>query len=205
MIAPLILLLTSLAGLAVALWAGATDLALLAVPCVLASLFLLLRAWLGRKRAPGGQVRPIPPRRRKSRRQQWVIVDGSNVLHWKDNVAAIATVREVVAHLTARGFTPGVVFDANAGYKIADRYMHHYAMARQLGLPEDRVMVVPKGTPADPIVLAAARDHRARVVSNDRFRDWADAHPEVTKPGHLIRGGYRDGVLWLDLDMADMS
>ena len=35
-------------------------------------------------------------------------------------------------------------------------------------------------------------------VTNDRFRDWADVHPEVREPGHLIRGGYRDGVLWLD-------
>ena len=121
-------------------------------------------------------------------------------MHWKDGVVAISSVREVVDALKARGFTPGVVFDANAGYKIADRYLHHDAMARQLGLPEDQVMVVPKGTQADQVVLAAARDHKARVVSNDRFRDWAEAHPEVAAPGHLVRGGFAEGKLWLELD-----
>ena len=40
----------------------------------------------------------------------------------------------------------------------------------------------------------------ARIVSNDRFRDWEDRHPEVRDPGRLIPGGYRDGVLWLALD-----
>jgi len=36
------------------------------------------------------------------------------------------------------------------------------------------------------------------VVSNDRFRDWAEAHPEVLEPGRLIRGGFRGGKLWLE-------
>jgi hypothetical protein len=59
--------------------------------------------------------------------------------------------------------------------------------------------VVNKGNPADPTILAAARDLKARIVSNDRYRDWTESHPEVAKPGHVIRGGYRDGNLWLDL------
>ena len=189
MIAPLILLLAALAGLAYALTTGATDLLLLAAPCALASLYLLLRAVLRGQKAL----------------QQWVIIDGSNVMHWNDAPPSLTPVRAVVSQLQARGLTPAVVFDANAGYKIDDRYLHHHAMSKLLGLPEDQVMVVPKGTPADPIVLAAARDHKARVVSNDRFRDWATAHPEVTTPGHLIRGGYRDGTLWLDLDPPDQT
>ena len=61
-------------------------------------------------------------------------------------------------------------------------------------------MVVDKGNPADPILLSAARDLGARVVSNDRFRDWRENHPELGNPGHLIRGGYRDGRLWLDIE-----
>jgi len=36
-------------------------------------------------------------------------------------------------------------------------------------------------------------------VTNDRYRDWAEAHPEIKEPGHLIKGGYRDGKVWLDL------
>lgn len=40
----------------------------------------------------------------------------------------------------------------------------------------------------------------ARIVTNDRYRDWAEAHPEIATPGHLIRGGWREGKLWLAID-----
>ncbi|MGL5010244.1 MAG: NYN domain-containing protein, partial [Paracoccaceae bacterium] len=126
------------------------------------------------------------------------VIDGSNVMHWRDKTPQLAPLLAVVAELTRRGLTPGVVFDANAGYKLSDRYHHDGAFGKMLGLPRDRVFVVPKGTPADGYVLTAARELNARVVSNDRFRDWQEDFPEVTQPGHVIRGGYRDGVLWLD-------
>jgi hypothetical protein len=184
MIVPVLLLLASVAGIAAGvLLPGWSDLLLLAVPCALASLYLLFRAIIRQE---------FPPK--------WVVIDGSNVLHWKDGTPQIEAVREVVARLTELGFKPGVVFDANAGYKISGRYRHDRAMGRLLGLPEDRIMVVPKGTPADPRILTAARALRARIVTNDRYRDWTQDHPEVSEPGHLIRGGYRDGVLWLDVE-----
>jgi hypothetical protein len=164
-----------------------TDLLLLA-PAALAALVLLLRHLL--RRAP----RPAPPPPGRP-----IIVDGSNVLYWRDNTPDIATLRAVLDLLTARGFSPGVVFDANAGYLVAGRYQHHHAMGRLLGLPEDRVMVVPRGEPADPTILAAARDLDAPIVSNDRFRDWAEAHPEIRTPGRVIRGGWQDGGPRLDL------
>ena len=126
-------------------------------------------------------------------------------MHWADNTPKIATLRAVIDRLSALGFTPGVVFDANAGYKIGGDYKHDDALGRLLGLPADRVMVAPKGTPADPLLLAAARDLGARIVSNDRFRDWTDQHPEVNEPGRLIRGGFRDGKVWLDLETPAKS
>ena len=192
MSAPFLLFLASLAASVVALaLPGLTDLILLMGPCALASLYLLLRAYLrGDRRArPSGQ--------------RTVIIDGSNVMHWKDGTPQMATLLEVVEHLLGLGITSGVVFDANAGHILTGRYRHHSDMARLLGLPEHRVMVVNKGTPADPAILAAARDLGARIVTNDRYRDWADAHPELAAPGYLIRGGYRAGKLWLDLDPND--
>jgi hypothetical protein len=163
---------------------GYGDLLMLAGPMLLASLWLLLRRRLG-------QAEGAKP--------NWVVVDGSNVMHWQDGVPQIATVRAVVEKLKAAGYTPGVVFDANAGYKLVGKYKHDTALGKMLGLPGDRVMVVPKGTPADPMILESARSLGARVVSNDRYRDWAETHPEVTTPGHVIAGGYRDGQLWLGL------
>ncbi len=180
------------------------DLMLLALVSGLASLILLL---LGvRRKAKGpSDGKPTAPRQGRFNRGKAsarpILVDGSNVMHWQNEVAQIATVRLVVDALEARGFHPGVVFDANVGYKIGDRYQDDAALARMLGLTENQVLVVPKGTPADPCLLQTARDLGARVVTNDRYRDWAEAHPEVRRPGFLIRGGFRDGSLWLD-DLA---
>lgn len=157
----------------------------LTAACALAGLIALVTVWRRRGR------RPAP---------RWIVVDGSNVMHWKDGTPQIDSVREVVERLEKLGFTPGVVFDANAGYKIGGSYRHHRAMARMLRLPEERVMVVDKGTPADATILLAARDLGARIVSNDQFRDWVEAHPEVHAPEHLIKGGYRAGRLWLEVD-----
>lgn len=107
--------------------------------------------------------------------------------------------RRVVNVLREQGYTPAVVFDANAGYLLSGRYQHDGVLSAQLNLPISRVTVVPKGTPADPLILKMARKRKGPVVSRDQFRDWADSHPEITQPGHLVKGGYRSGQLWLDL------
>jgi rRNA-processing protein FCF1 len=185
---PSLLLILSLAGVGVALFVpGLSDLLLLAGPMALASLILLWKA-----RRSGAEA---PPR--------WVVIDGSNVMHWADQTPRIEPLREVIAELERQGFTPGVVFDANAGYLLRGRYQHDKALGRSLGLPTDRIMVVDKGTPADPMILTAARDMGGRVVTNDRYRDWAADYPEVKEPGFLIRGGYRGDRLWLDLEEPD--
>lgn len=165
-----------------------SDLMLLALVCGFAALILFL----------------LPHRRTQERgtfkkkgARDWVVVDGSNVLHWRDGTPQIATVIEVLDALSAQGFAAGVIFDANAGYKISTRYMDDADLAKLLKLPADQVLVVHKGTPADEVILKSARDLGASVVSNDRFRDWAEAHPEVAEPGFVIRGGYRRGALWL--------
>ncbi len=169
-------------GFAALLLPDLGSLILLALTATLVSFLLLLRSL--RKRPPTS-----PPR--------WIVVDGSNVMHWRDETARIETVIEVVEELTARGFSPGVVFDANAGYKLDGRFLDELALARLLNLPADRVHVVPKGTPADPFILRAARGLGAPIVTNDRYREWAEAHAEIREPGFLIRGRYRDGILML--------
>lgn len=186
MFVPVMLLLVSLAGVgATFALPGWSDALVVSGPMALASLYLVLRALVS---GPG--------------RADQVILDGSNVMHWRGGKPDIATVREVLDLAAARGLHAGVVFDANAGHLIFDRYASDRAFAHVLKLPPDRVMVVPKGTPADPTILAAARDLGARVISNDRFRDWAEDFPELSKPGHVIRGGYRDGAPWLDTELS---
>jgi hypothetical protein len=152
----------------------------MALLSALASLILLLLA-----------PRPL---RKKLR---YIVVDGSNVLHRRDPLG-LATVKEVVNNLKSNGFTPVVWFDANVGYKISDAYMGPYKLALALGLPERQVFVAAKGTPADPLLLQGAQDLQARVVSNDRFRDWASDFPQVQNAGTFLRGRVTDGVIALE-------
>lgn len=194
-----ILAFLSLFGVVVAVvLPGWSDLLLLAGPCLAASLWLLWRGLRSRRRrrdALVGKSGPSPFRR-KARAQAstgpHVIIDGSNVMHWQGNMPSLVPVVAAVLALEARGFTVGVIFDANVGYKIHDRFLGHHAMARRVNLPEDQVFVVPKGTVADQYILMAARDLGARVVTNDRYRDWLEAFPEAAEPGFLIRGSAND-------------
>lgn len=186
MIVPALLLLVSIGGLAAAYQLpGWSDLVMVAGPSALAAFWLLLRA----------------PRRQK-RSKEWVILDGSNVMHWHSGTPNLDTVRIVLRTAEQRGLTPGVVFDANAGYLLTGKYLNDRAFARALKLRQDRVMVVPKGTPADPTILTAARDLGARIISNDRFRQWVQDFPEVKTPGHVIPGGFSKGGLWLQTESA---
>ena len=167
---------------------GLSDLMLLALVSGFASILVL---FLPRKE--GRRLKRVKARDRGA----WVVVDGSNVLHWRDGTPQLATLVEVLAELSTRGLCAGVIFDANVGYKISTRYLDDRVLAGMLKLPADHVLVVHKGTPADEVILKAARDLGARVVTNDRYRDWADAHPEVRDEGFLIRGGYHGGKLWI--------
>lgn len=163
---------------------------------LLAILLLRLRDRSARKgRAPTGpRITGAPQQARPL-----AVIDGSNVMHWHDNTPGFAPVSQVVQLLEGRGYQPGVMFDANAGYKLGGRYMNDIEFGRHLGIGKDRVMVVPKGTQADPYLLRYASEAGAIVISNDRFRDWLADFPDIAQPGRLIGGGSKEGRVWLDL------
>ncbi len=169
---------------------------------LLGLLFLvLLRPSRRRKGQPKSRsARPVARRgkARQNRPKNWVLVDGSNVMHWQDNTPKLEPLVRVIGELQAKGFDPGVVFDANAGWKLFGRYLGERELGRLLDLPQDQVLVVPKGSPADPWLLTTAREFGARIVTNDRFRDWATDHPEVARPGFLVRGGLSGDTVWLE-------
>ena len=73
----------SAVGVGLGLMPGQADILLLALPCLLASLFLLLRAFWRR---------PAP---------RWILVDGSNVMHWQEGTPQVTTLRAVVLRYSA--------------------------------------------------------------------------------------------------------
>lgn len=183
-----LIFLLSIGGAIVAIaYPAYSDWLLLAVPCALASAVLLITNLSNALR----------------RKENWAIIDGSNVMFWNEGVPKIGTVREVIAELTEEGLTPAVIFDANAGYKISGRFMQDKEFAKLLRLPRTRVLVASKGTPADPLILQSAKDNEASIITNDRFRDWAEDFAEVLTAKKLIRGGYRNGSLWLSFEQPD--
>jgi len=184
MIVPLLLLLLSLGMVLIGLFSGQPfdfPVTALGVVMAVASLFLLWRA-IGRR-----------PRK-------WIVVDGSNVMHWQDEIAMLDTVGLVLRMLIKQGYYPVVWFDANVGYKVSDRFMDDRALAHHLPVPPQQIMVSPAGTPADPLLLEGAQRLKARVVTRDRFRDWATQFPEVGEPGFLVRGQVVNGAVTLEME-----
>jgi len=177
-------LVTALAAIAAALFLPETAGLPLTLPAlVLAGVAVVL--W----------VRAVVRARRAGR--DLVLIDGSNVMHWNNGTPDITIVRQVASALEAQGHRVVVMFDANAGYKLTNRYMNAAALARAMGLNARNVVVSPKGKPADGLLLQIARDQGAPIITNDRFRDWHEAFPHCDQPGRLIRGGYRNGSPYL--------
>ncbi len=190
MLIPILLCLTSFAAMAAFLPppGGQSGLGFLAATvAAFVSLLWLLRAALVARRVRAAQ-----------RARVWVVIDGSNVMHWEDGRPSLATVSAVLGEVQRVGLTPLLWFDANAGYELAGRYMNETALSRALGLAREQVRVAPKGTPADPLILRDAVALQTGVVTNDRYRDWATSYPSVAEPGVLLRGRVTGGAAQID-------
>lgn len=102
------------------------------------------------------------------------IVDGSNVAHSTEGGGPrLENIVLVCRKLDAEGYDPIVVADAALRHQIDDRD----GFEARVG--EGRIKQAPAGTDADYFILAFARELDAAVVSNDRFRDRAEAFPEA--------------------------
>ncbi len=107
-------------------------------------------------------------------RRETVIVDGSNVAHSTEGEQArLENITLVCDRLREEGFEPIVVADAALRHQIDDA-------ARYEELVENgTIRQAPAGTDADYFILSFARELDGFVVSNDRYRDRADAFPEA--------------------------
>ncbi|MBL4768977.1 MAG: hypothetical protein JKY94_14905, partial [Rhodobacteraceae bacterium] len=171
----------SLAGIVASIWQYGpvfSEAVLISAISAMAAIILILMA-----------RRRVPPR--------YIVIDGSNVMHWKNYQPLIETVRHVLMLLEQRNYVPIVWFDANVGYKIGARYLGPLPLSKILKIPPQQIFVAPKGSPADPFVLDCAKELNAKVVTNDQFRDWTESHPHMKEPGFLVTGGIQDNKIVL--------
>jgi hypothetical protein len=92
--------------------------------------------------------------------------------------------------------------NANAGHLTLGRWAGPERLARKLGLPPAQVHVVGKGTQADPAIIAGAEALGARIVTNDRYRDWQEADDTLRLEGILVPGGVAGGAVRLRFPRA---
>lgn len=112
--------------------------------------------------------------------KQIAIVDGSNVAYSTErNQPKLGNILLVCDKLREDGLDPVIVVDAALRHQIDDG--NRYEEMVQSG----RIRQAPAGTDADFFIVSFARELDAAVVSNDRFRDHANAFPELDE--RLIR------------------
>lgn len=102
------------------------------------------------------------------------LVDGSNVAHSSEGEKArLRNIEVVCRELVDEGIDPIVVADAALRHQIDERERYEQM------IEDGKIKQAPAGTDADYFILAFARELDASIVSNDRFRDRADAFPDA--------------------------
>ena len=120
-----------------------------------------------------------------------VLVDAANVAHSTEGATAkLSNIHLVMDKLSSEGFRPLIVADAALRHQIDDK-------AQYEKLIEDGVVKqAPAGTDADYFILSFAREMKARILTNDRFRDRAAEFAE--ERDRVIRYMIVDGAVVLE-------
>lgn len=102
------------------------------------------------------------------------LVDGSNVAHFTEGQKArLQNILLVRDKLIEEGLEPIIVADAALRHQIDD------VAAYERLVDEGSVKQAPAGTDADYFILSFAKELRASIVSNDRYRDRIKGFPEA--------------------------
>ena len=117
-----------------------------------------------------------------------VVVDGANVAYEERSAGGkpkLANLLKVRRELEERGFEAIILVDASLKYDIDDQTQLESLIASQ------QVRQVPAGTDADFFIIQLAEQLDARIVTNDRYRDYAERHPWISErrlPYMIVKG-----------------
>lgn len=105
-----------------------------------------------------------------------VVIDGSNVAHYKknkDSQPQLSNILKVVKALEKRGDEFVIIADASLRHEIDDKEKYE----KLLG--SENVEQVPAGNNADHFIVELADSENAKILSNDKFRDFSDEFKDI--------------------------
>jgi hypothetical protein len=128
------------------------------------------------------------------------VIDGLNVArsYAPNKPASLPVLLTLLSALRQRGWTFKCFFDANSRYVFHDEagadHMDAYdALCRDY---PDNFVQVPGRTQADREILAYAHSRGTRIISNDRFREYAQVYPWIERePQRRITGIAHSGFV----------
>ena len=134
------------------------ELLIVVVGLLLVFVYLVLRA-----------LKPVDAERLDP--DKYIVVVGSNVMHWGGEPSVLVLSRVLVA-LGDKGLLPIVYFDANVGYKLWGRHTDAAHIGPKIGFSPRYISVVPSGVIADESLLEFAIENNLRVVTHDMVCLW---------------------------------
>ena len=117
-----------------------------------------------------------------------IVIDGANVAYEERSAGGkpkLSNLLKVRRELEERGFEALILIDASLKYDIDDQTQLETLIRSQ------QVRQVPAGTDADYFIIQFADQLDARVVTNDRYKDYAQQYPWLTQrrmPYMIVKG-----------------
>ena len=116
------------------------------------------------------------------------VIDGANVAYEERSAGGkplLSNLTKVRRELEERGFEAVILVDASLKYDIDDQEQLETLIRSQ------EVRQVPAGTDADYFIIQFADQLDALIVTNDRYKDYAEQYPWVNErrlPYMIVRG-----------------
>ena len=120
--------------------------------------------------------------------KRMVVIDGANVAYEERSAGGkpkFSNLLKVRRELEEKGFEPVILVDASLKYDIDDQEQLENLIRSQ------QVRQVPAGTDADFFIIQFSQELDALIVTNDRYKDYADQHPWVPErrlPYMIVKG-----------------
>jgi hypothetical protein len=117
-----------------------------------------------------------------------VVIDGANVAYEERSAGGkpkLSNLLKVSRELEERGQEAVIIVDASLKYDIDDQEQLEKLIKSQA------VRQVPAGTDADYFIIQFAQELDATIVTNDRYKDYAEQYPWVSErrlPYMIVKG-----------------